>query len=120
MVAVDLKSVLTQEEALNIALEIERCEAALKQMKEQLKEYVLANGRLNTGDKVWDFYTLESWEFEAPKLKELAMGIAMDGKDPWDYLSLSASALKSLGMTEAELSQFGRKKVTKRFMAKKM
>jgi len=118
--AVDLKHVLSQEEAVRLALEIERYEAALKQMKDRLKEYVAANGRLVAGDKVWDFYPVDSWKFEPDKLKELAMGIAMDGKDPWEYLSLSASALKSLGMTEAELSQYGSKKVTNRFDSRKV
>jgi hypothetical protein len=117
--AVDLKNVLTQEEAVKIALEIERYEAALKQMKDRLKEYVNANGSLTAGDKVWDFFPTETWEFEAAKLKELAVGIAMDGKDPWEYLSISAAALKALGMTEAELNQYGIKKVSRRFMAKK-
>jgi hypothetical protein len=117
--AVDLKNVLSHEEAVKLALEIERYEAALKQMKDRLKEFVTANGRLTAGDKAWDFYPSESWEFEPARLKELAMGIAMDGKDPWEYLSLSASALKSLDMTDAELSQYGKKKVTNRFMAKK-
>lgn len=117
--AVVLKNVLSQEEAVKLALEIERHEAAIKQMKDRLKEYVSANGRLTAGDKTWDFYPVESWKFEPVKLKELAMGIAMDGKDPWEYLSLSASALKSLGMTDAELSEYGTKKVTKRFESRK-
>lgn len=118
--AVVLKNVLSQEEAVKLALEIERHEAAVKQMKDRLREYVTTNGRLIAGDKVWDFYPSESWKFEPAKLKELAMGIAMDGKDPWEYLSLSASALKSLGMTETELSQYGTKKVTKRFDSRKV
>ena len=118
--AVDLKNALTQEEAVKLALEIERTEAALKQMKSRLKEYVDANGPLQAGDKVWDYYSSVSWEFEPAKLKELAVSIAAEGRNPWEYLSLTASAIKTLGWDEAALSSFGTKKVTRRFDSKKV
>ena len=118
--AVDLKNILTQEEAVKLALEIERAEAALRQMKNRLKEYVDANGPLQAGDKVWDYYPTVTWEFEPEKKKELAVAIAAEGKNPWEYLTFSASAIKSLGWTEASLLAYGDQKITRRFDSRKV
>jgi|SRR5690606_26266634 len=117
--AVDLKNILTQEEAVKLALEIERAEAALKQMKNRLKEYVDANGPLQAGDKMWDYYPTVTWEFEPDKKKELAVAIAAEGKNPWEYLTFPASAIKSLGWTEESLLAYGSPKITRRFDSRK-
>lgn len=110
----------TKEQAVKTALEIERTEAALTQMKAELKAYVEANGALEAGDKKWDFYPSYSWEFVADKLKELAVSITIEGENPWDFLTLPAASIKKLGWDELTLSRYGSKvESSKSFKSKK-
>lgn len=110
----------TKEEAIKIALEVERTEAALTQMKAELKAYVEANGPLKAGDKQWDFFPSYSWSFKPEKLKELALGITIEGKNPWTYLNLSADSIKRLGWNEETLSKYGTRVISsKAFKSKK-
>jgi hypothetical protein len=118
--AVDMKNTLTQEEAVKLALEIERVEAALKLMKNRLKEFVDANGPLQAGDKTWDYYPSVTCEFEPEKKKELAVAIAAEGKNPWEYLTFPASAIKSLGWSEESLLAYGDPKINRRFDSRKV
>lgn len=112
---------LTQEEAIQIALEIEHLEAVLKTKKQQLKEFVDQNGgSFTAGDKIWGYSESVSWQFRGTALKELATVIALEGENPWEILSLSSTAIKKLGWDEDFLSQYGEKKVTKRFGSKKV
>ena len=106
-------------EAIKIANEIERHEGALKQMKEALKEFVEANGPVDTGEKTWNFSESVSWNFEPSKLKELAGDIFLNGHNPWALLSIGIKELAKTGFTEAELRQYGTPKVTKRFGSKR-
>ncbi|WP_028987573.1 hypothetical protein [Thermicanus aegyptius] len=102
-------------EAIKIAEEIERLEAVLKAKKEQLKLFVKQVSPIEAGDKVWDFYPSVSWEFTPEKLKEMAKDIAIEGENPWEYLTIPASSLKKLGWGEDVLSHYGKKKETLRF-----
>ncbi|MFR9710039.1 hypothetical protein ACL02P_24145 [Paenibacillus sp. MB22_1] len=111
---------LTEEKAIELALEIERTEAALKKMKENLKAYVDDNGPLHAGDKVWGYSISTSWQFGADSLKELAVAITAEGKNAWEFLSLPATSIKKLGWEEAALSQYGTLKETKRFDSRKV
>ncbi|MDM5277153.1 hypothetical protein QUF95_07155 [Paenibacillus silvae] len=111
---------LTIEEATQIALEIERTEAALKQMKERLKTYVDEHGALQAADKVWEYSNTRSWSFKPDGLRELAVAITAEGKNAWDYLSLSSTALKKLGWEDVSLSGYGTLKETKRFASRKV
>ena len=111
---------LTIEEAIQTALEIERTEAALKQMKERLKTYVDENGALQAEDKVWEYSNTRSWSFKPDGLRELAVAITAEGKNTWDYLSLSSTALKKLGWEDISLSGYGTLKETKRFASRKV
>lgn len=88
-------------------------------MKERLKAFVDETGQLYAGDKVWSFFSSISWDFEPAKLKELAMSIAVEGKDLWSYLSLPAATLKKLGWNDSSLSRFGTTKTSKRFDSRK-
>ncbi|GIP08171.1 hypothetical protein J1TS5_03410 [Paenibacillus macerans] len=110
---------LNEKTAIHTALEIERVEAVLKQMKASLKAYVDKQGPLQVGDRIWDNYTTTSWVFAADKLKELAVAVTVEGKNPWEYLSLPAASIKKLGWEEAALSQYGTLKVSNRFESKK-
>lgn len=110
---------LTEEKAIELALEIERTEAALKEMKTILKAYVDSNGPLQAGDKIWDHYSAVSWSFSAVQLKELAVAITAEGKNAWEFLKLPADSIKKLGWEESSLEQYGSPKITMRFGSKK-
>ncbi|MFC2947628.1 hypothetical protein [Virgibacillus sediminis] len=109
----------THEEAVQLANEINRLEAALKQMKAVLKSYVKDHGGIDTGEEVWDFYESVSWKFDRQRLKELAGEMAMEGIDPWEMLNISKANLNKLGWEEQRLSKLGTKKVTQRFTSRK-
>ncbi|NRG44255.1 hypothetical protein HRF87_05695 [Bacillus sp. CRN 9] len=111
---------LTKEEAIAMANEIERLEATIKQMKEQLKSFVDKNGGFSTNDKVWDYTESVSWKFKDSSLKELATMIALEGHNAWEMLNLPATALKKLDWDEAFLSKYGQKNTQKRFTSKKI
>lgn len=107
------------QEMVQLALEAERTEAALKQMKDRLKKHVDEHGPLYAGDKVWDYSNSTSWKFEPAKLKEMAQAIVIEGKNPWDFLTLPAASITKLGWTSDALGHFGEMKSTKRFDSKK-
>ncbi|WP_226383685.1 hypothetical protein [Paenibacillus massiliensis] len=110
---------LTEDQAIQLALEIERAEAALKQMKVNLKAYVDEKGPLQAGDQVWNNYGTISWGFGADSLKELAVAITAEGKNAWEFLTLPAASLKKLGWDDDSLAQYGTLKESKRFGSRK-
>lgn len=110
---------MTEQEAVELAKEIERTESALKLMKAELKKYVEENGEVNTGDKIWGFSESVSWKFSPEGLKKVFENIFLDGKDPWKYLNISASNLKKLGWSEEVLSRYGEKRVSTPFKSRK-
>lgn len=111
------QNIHTKEDAVNLANEISRLEAIVKSMKDELKKHVEAYGPVDTGTETWNFYESVSWKFD--DLRKVAEGIVLEGKNPWEMLSLSATNLKKLGWDEAVLSQFGKKRVTQRFTSRK-
>jgi hypothetical protein len=110
---------LTQVEAVTMANEILRLEAAVKEMKNQLKGYVEEYGPVETNDQVWDFNESISWSFNGDKLKEIMTMIALDGFNPWEMISLSKRSLDKLGWQDDVLNRYGEKKIIKRFASKK-
>lgn len=120
--ATKLQNVTLQSEkdAVKLANEINRLEAALKQMKDELKSYVNEHGAVNTGEEVWNFFDSVSWKFDSKHLKELAGEVAMEGVDPWKIMTISKSNITKLGWDEQRLSQLGTKKVTQRFTSRKL
>ncbi|RST60175.1 hypothetical protein D5F11_008955 [Siminovitchia terrae] len=110
---------MTLEEAVKLANEIERIEAAAKQMKADLRKYVEQNGPVETADTIWNVNEAVSYKFDARQLKEVAQHIALGGDNPWDYLGIAASNLKKLEWDEAFLAKLGQKTVTKRFVSRK-
>lgn len=117
--ATSVETIHTIDEAIELAGEIERAEAALKQMKDQLKAFVDENGSVETSDKVWDYNVSVSWKFDGESLKRMSQDMALDGLNPWEMLSLPSSSLKKLGWSEDVLSQYGTKKETRRFASRK-
>jgi len=110
----------TIQDAIAMANEIERYEAAVKQMKDMLKIFVEKTGLpVDTGEKVWDFSISTSWSFSPEQLKDLAAEILMMGHNPWEYLGLGSREIEKLNLTESVLKQYGTSKETKRFTSKK-
>lgn len=109
------------QQMVELAKEITRTEAALKQMKEQLKDYVEKHGPLNTGEETWDFYPRTTWEFTTDKLKEMMKHFFIEtGEDPFSYMKPDTTALKKLKWGEEKLSQYGnRVEIGKRFDSRK-
>lgn len=117
MSEVEIKS---YQEAIDLANEIERYEAAVKQMKDALKGFVEKVGLpVDTGEKIWDFSSSESWSFSPVNLKALASEILLMGFNPWEYLDLGSRAISKLNLTQDVLGQYGKAKTTKRFASKK-
>jgi len=115
----EITNVTTQEEAVALANEINRLDAAVKVMKAELKKYVEANGPVDTGEEVWDFYKSESWSFDKEGLKEVARNMALEGVDPWELMTVTKTNLNKLGWDESFLEKMGNKKVTRRFTSRK-
>lgn len=104
--------------AAQIAREIYRLEAVVKQMKDELKAIVEEAGPVLVDGRKWDFYPAVDWKFSAEGLRSFAEVLALDGIDPWSVLDVSSSALKKAGIGEDVLSRYAEKKVTMRFLAK--
>ncbi|MBT9281993.1 MAG: hypothetical protein KM312_04965 [Hydrogenibacillus schlegelii] len=109
---------LQKARAEQLAREIFRLEAALKQLKDELKAIVEEHGPITVDGRVWNFYPSVEWKFTPQGLREFAEALALDGVDPWSVLDVSSTALKKLGIGEDVLSGFAEKKVTLRFYAK--
>lgn len=112
---------LTEQEAIELSNEIIRLEAVIKTMKEKLKQYVEDNGDLIAGDIVWKFQEVESWEFrDSEKIKEFLKSLVIDGytTDPFSVVSISKTKIR--GLDDSYLSNFATKKVTKRFVNRKV
>jgi|SRR5699024_7330796 len=110
---------LSHKKAIELASEIERTEAALKEMKKQLREFVEKNGDLETSDKIWKLTTSESWKFDPEGLKEMSELMALEGYNPFEFFQLPKRNLDKLGWDESVLAQFGQKRETKRFVSRK-
>ncbi|HET7658426.1 MAG TPA: hypothetical protein VFK37_09045 [Bacillales bacterium] len=109
----------TNAQAVALANEIERAEAAVKGMKQGLKKYVDQNGPVETTDKIWGYNTSVSWTFDPESLKKVAQNIALEGTNPWELLTLPKPSLEKLGWEDSTLGQYGQKKETRRFSLRK-
>lgn len=110
---------LKREEAVNLANEINRLEAITKKMKDDLKSFVEQNGPVETQTEVWGYTEAVSYSFNGVQLKTVAENLVLDGHNPWELLSISASNLKKTGWNESYLETLGQKKITRRFGSKK-
>lgn len=115
----NIQEVQTEEQAIDLANEINRYEAALKSMKSHLKAYVSEHGAVNTGEEIWDFYESISWNFDADGLKEIARNIGLEGENPWEVMTIRKPKLDKLGWEESFIESMGKKKVIKRFTSRK-
>lgn len=98
------------EDAVALAQQLERYEQAVKLLKNKLKAYVELNGPVQANGKVWDFFQNNSWDIKGDGLKQLAGMMVIEQKNPFDYLTVSANSLKTLGYSDELLSNYGQKK----------
>lgn len=114
---------LTHERAIELAKEVIRLQTVIDQMKKQIKEYVEKHGELVADGVVWKFQEVESWDFDdSAKTKEFLKSIVIDGytTDPFSVVSISKKELDKLGLDEQYISKFAKKKVSKRFVNRKI
>lgn len=97
---------MTIQEAVNLANEIERMESALSQMKKSLREYVKANGPVETETVTWKEVTSETYAFSGKQLKEFAQLIFVEGYNPWDFLHITPATVRKLGFSRDVLEQY--------------
>ncbi len=109
----------SREEAIRVANEVERLEAVIKVMKDQMRTYVDKNGPIETDTVVWDYNESCSFSFTADEMKKVAENIVLEGKNPWELMSISAANFKKLGWEESYIETLGTKKPIKRFNSKK-
>lgn len=108
-----------QEEALEVAKELERIEATRKTMRDALRKFVEENGEVDTGETVWSIKESTSWRHDEKSLRKIAEAIAMDGKNPWEFMNITPANLRNLGFTEESLEKMGSvPRVSKRFSSR--
>ncbi|MGG0656444.1 hypothetical protein [Rummeliibacillus pycnus] len=110
----------TPSDAIEMANEISRLEAASKLIKDNLKKYVKEHGPVETSIEKWGFYPSISWSFNKDMTQEIARNLVLEGVDPWSLITFQAKDLKALGWEDSSLEQFGNKKVTERFSSRKL
>lgn len=118
-----VKKIESMEQAIQLANEIERVEAALKAMKDQLKVFVDSLGKkgtkfVETGDKKWGYFTSDTWKFTPESLKAMAMDMVIEGINPWEVLSLDSKGRNKLGWKDDVLAKYGKKTVRYSFKSK--
>ena len=102
-------------DAERVAAEVIRLEAALSDMKDNLKAWAKDNGAISVGDSTFDFVSSISWNIGAEKLYELCAELYDAGINAFEYLTLTASNLKKMGIDEERLATYGKKKISKTF-----
>lgn len=110
---------MTTEEAQALADKIAYIEAGVKKMKDHLKMYVELNGPVEVGDVVWDKHPSCSWKWSTEAKRSFAEMLAIEGKNPWEYLSFSAADLKKIGWSDEVIAQYAESKINHSFRSKK-
>lgn len=116
--AIDLRPILVncQEQALQVAENVLRLEAAVTAMKEQLKAWVKETNkpvRIEGGE--FRFVPSTTWNFGSEGLQCLCDRITSEGLDCWQYLTVGATQLKKLDLPDSELKLYGTKKISEAF-----
>lgn len=111
---------ISYEEAVTLAEKIAYIEAGVSKMKEHLKLYVKTNGPVEFGDSVWDQQPSQSWKWTIEAKKSFAEMLAIEGKNPWEFLSFSAGDLKKIGWSDEIIAQYAESKVIYSIRSKKI
>ncbi len=112
---ITIENINNPEEAKTVAAEVFRLEATLKEMKEQLKEWVQNNGSVQVGDRKYQFCPSESWQFSPEGLEEFCFDLQKSGINPWEMLSIGSNQLKKIGWTEEVLANYAKRKTRNTF-----
>ena len=115
-----MMEITTMEKAQQVANEIAQIEATLKQMKEGLKAFVDQHGMVQAGGVQWGYSESVSWKIEADYMKEFMQWVALEGFNPFEMMSVSATSLKKLAWSEETLQRIATKKLTKSFRCTKL
>lgn len=107
------------EQAVQIANEISRLESATKDLKKLLKAFVEKNGAVETADTIWEIKQSISYEFTAAQLRHVAEMIAIEGKNPFEYLGITSANLGKLDWSNDAIERLGSKKINTRFTSSK-
>ena len=108
--------IASQQQAEVMAGEVLRLDAAASAMKEALKGWVKTSRQpVQLPGGCFRFIPATSWNFNESGLQNLCERIRSLGENYWRYLSIGATQLKKLGLEDAELIMFGKKKHSETF-----
>lgn len=107
------------EDAKALAEKIAYIEAGVKKMKDHLKMYVELNGPVEVGEIVWDKHPSQTWKWTPEAKRSFAEMLAIEGMNPWEYLSFSSTDLKKIGWSEQVIAQYATSKTNYSFKSKK-
>lgn len=110
----------TVEHAQQVANEIAQLEATVKLMKDSLKSFVDVHGVVQAGGVEWGYKESVSWKIEPEHMKEFMQWVALEGVNPFELMTVSATSLKKLAWPEDTLCRIAIKKSTKSFRSTKL
>ncbi|SOC22021.1 hypothetical protein SAMN05880501_113111 [Ureibacillus xyleni] len=108
------------EQAQQVANEIAQLEATIKLMKDSLKSFVDVYGVVQAGGVEWGYKESVSWKIEPDHMKEFMQWVALEGLNPFEMMTVSATSLKKLAWPEDTLTRIASKKATKSFRSTKI
>lgn len=103
-------------QATAMAEDILRMDAASTAMKKELKKWVKASNSpiaINGGE--YCFTSTVSWDLTPDGIKALCHDLAEKNFDYWQYLTIGATQIKKLNLTDSELLKYGTKKTSETF-----
>lgn len=115
----DFTTITTLEQAIRAANELERLQAMVDHLKEELKKFVETNGSFSTDTKTYYIQETVTYKFPQENIYKIAQALTIEGKNAWDYLSITGSTLQKAGWDETAILQFGDKRISKTFKSKK-
>ena len=108
--------IASQQQAEAMAGEVLRLDAAASAMKEALKGWVKTSRQpVQLPGGCFRFIPATSWVFSESGLQNLCERIRSSGENYWRYLSIGAAQLKKLGLEDAELILYGKRKHSETF-----
>lgn len=87
----DFTTITTLEQAIRAANELERLQAMVDHLKEELKKFVETNGSFSTNTKTYYIQETVTYKFPQENIYKVAEALASEGKNPWEYLCFNPS-----------------------------
>ena len=115
----DFTTITTLEQAIRAANELERLQAMVDHLKEELKKFVERNGSFSTDTKTYYIQETVTYKIPQENIYNVAEALASEGKNPWEYLSITGSTLQKAGWDETAILEFANKRISKTFKSKK-